>query len=324
VEPQAPTPDESSAAANEVVGIIREIFSTEHPEHVYHYTDIQGLIGILSTRTLWATDVAYMNDASEYAYGGTIVDEVITDTEREFARVGLLRKYLNTTATELGFRVYASCFCQTGDLLSQWRTYSKQGPGYAIEFRVDQLVASLSETEPSAFVGSVDYDPTRQRESVDRVVKNCIGPITTDPTGARFLRTPFAKVADGGAPPLDGTEATYVKEHLQKWLEDSMIGVVALVFARPFLKAPAFSEEEEWRIVIHSDTEGEEFRCSKGLLIPYRKLALGDAGKLPITSIRIGPNHPHPQQAKASLERFLRSKGLDRIHVDASPIPIGL
>jgi hypothetical protein len=37
---------------------------TAHPE-LFHYTDLQGLRGILSSNTLWATNYRYLNDRSE-------------------------------------------------------------------------------------------------------------------------------------------------------------------------------------------------------------------------------------------------------------------
>jgi len=35
------------------------------PELLYHYTDSAGLQGILESRTLWATDIRYLNDETE-------------------------------------------------------------------------------------------------------------------------------------------------------------------------------------------------------------------------------------------------------------------
>ena len=48
---------------------------------------------------------------------------------------------------------------------------------------------------------------------------------------------------------------------------------------------------------------------------------LGSGVELPITRVIVGPG-PHPDQAKDSIERFLQSKGLSHIAVEASPIPL--
>jgi hypothetical protein len=39
-----------------------------NPEILYHYTTREGLLGILRSRTVWATSIRFLNDASEYTY----------------------------------------------------------------------------------------------------------------------------------------------------------------------------------------------------------------------------------------------------------------
>jgi hypothetical protein len=36
------------------------------PETLYHYTTQDGLLGIIQSRSLWATNVSYMNDSTEF------------------------------------------------------------------------------------------------------------------------------------------------------------------------------------------------------------------------------------------------------------------
>ncbi|MET9575665.1 DUF2971 domain-containing protein [Streptomyces massasporeus] len=52
-------------------------------------------------------------------------------------------------------RVYTTCFCEDGDLLSQWRAYGGAG-GYAIGFRTDELV-HLSESVDECRFDKVSY-----------------------------------------------------------------------------------------------------------------------------------------------------------------------
>jgi hypothetical protein len=97
------------------------------------------------------------------------------------------------------------------------------------------------------------------------------------------------------------------------------------VVVKAFLKADAFAEEQEWR-VLFVRPEGAStdilFRTAKGMLVPYIAWDLrGEDGRLPISAVTIGPTL-HPQQAKASLERFLRLKDLEYIEVTASTIPL--
>jgi hypothetical protein len=35
-------------------------------EFLYHYTSLHALLGIVKTRSLWSTNIFYLNDSSEY------------------------------------------------------------------------------------------------------------------------------------------------------------------------------------------------------------------------------------------------------------------
>src|SRR5262245_36853701 len=51
---------------------------------IFHYTSTAGLLGILSSETLFATDYRFLNDASE---GGVIRDLVLPILETEIAEI---------------------------------------------------------------------------------------------------------------------------------------------------------------------------------------------------------------------------------------------
>jgi hypothetical protein len=36
------------------------------PEVLYHYTNQEGLLGVVTSASLWATHISYMNDAMEF------------------------------------------------------------------------------------------------------------------------------------------------------------------------------------------------------------------------------------------------------------------
>lgn len=100
---------------------------------IYHYTTISGLIGIISKCELWASDCRYLNDGSELSYANDLFwDEVkklhlrpIEDNEGGGYR-------LPYSALRY-FRMFITCFCMNGDLLSQWRGYGED-QGYSIGF----------------------------------------------------------------------------------------------------------------------------------------------------------------------------------------------
>ena len=52
------------------------------PELLYHYTTLDGLLGILDKRELWATGISYLNDTFEYkAAPSAAVDIAMADSQ---------------------------------------------------------------------------------------------------------------------------------------------------------------------------------------------------------------------------------------------------
>ena len=49
----------------------------EKSKLIYHYTSINGLIGIIERKSIWATNILYLNDASELNYSKNILKEEI-------------------------------------------------------------------------------------------------------------------------------------------------------------------------------------------------------------------------------------------------------
>ena len=150
--------------------------SEAHPE-LFHYTDEDGLTGILKSQCLWATHWRFLNDAKELelfceafprlikpvldhpkvkrSLGSRAVnvpsrqsDVVDALCEALHRRVDDMRAVLlHPDETRQFFEFYIASFCTPeGDypgvrehgLLSQWRQYGKNG-GYALVFDTLQL-----------------------------------------------------------------------------------------------------------------------------------------------------------------------------------------
>lgn len=108
---------------------------------IYHYTTVSGLIGIATRRELWASDCRYLNDGTELSYGRNIYFD-------EVEKLKLGHTYRIAGPSLDNFRVFIACFCEEGDLLSQWRGYGAD-QGYALGFDTAQLQAlDFGETCP--------------------------------------------------------------------------------------------------------------------------------------------------------------------------------
>ncbi|MGD9971333.1 MAG: DUF2971 domain-containing protein [Sulfuricurvum sp.] len=109
---------------------------------VYHYTNIQGLQGIIDSEALWMTDFQYMNDSQEINHGIQLAESILRElksSERYIGKEDYLKIWEKFVETGVDRRICISCFSlDNGDSLSQWRGYADKGAGISIGFNVSE------------------------------------------------------------------------------------------------------------------------------------------------------------------------------------------
>ena len=106
-------------------------------EVLYHYTTVEGLKGIVETNELWATSAYFLNDSAEVIYGYEVLKEALNSwissgSEGKASLSTDLAKYLQSGLADrllnkIVSPIYLTCFCEDGNLLSQWRSYGASG-----------------------------------------------------------------------------------------------------------------------------------------------------------------------------------------------------
>ena len=118
-----------------------EALHTSPPATLYHYTTAQGLLSMVKSGHIWATESRYMNDPREFVHGAEVLLWVI---DRLLARKNPLKALFEVreqvAATRHGEAAERPHFLRVvsareGDLLSQWRGYGDSGGGYALGFQ---------------------------------------------------------------------------------------------------------------------------------------------------------------------------------------------
>ena len=107
------------------------------PRLLYHYTTQEGLIGIVTSKTVWATSAAYLNDATEFSYGTEIVYEILNDLSYELDKEDneLIEKSRHELQPLNSDSIFVFSLTKERDLLSQWRAYTDGGIGFSIGFQ---------------------------------------------------------------------------------------------------------------------------------------------------------------------------------------------
>jgi hypothetical protein len=141
---------------NPTVGPLKfEVPNMTKSDIIYHYTTVSGLIGIVTHRELWVSDCRFLNDGTELTYAEDIFFSEIKKLDLPtISDAG----YRIAGPSLSNFRMFLACFCEEGDLLSQWRGYGID-QGYSLGFDTSQLKAlEIGEISP------VQYGITKPSE----------------------------------------------------------------------------------------------------------------------------------------------------------------
>jgi DUF2971 family protein len=280
---------------------------------LHHYTDAIGLHGIISSNALWATEAQFSNDLSELQYALETGLGVIEEVWRQKTNLGDWERLLCDYMKQIfggsfpNFtQPYLVSFCEDGDLLSQWRAYSRRS-GFSIAFnplKKGNSVLVRCENGFRALLKKVIYDPALQKARL------------------RLLAERFIKLVNSLRESPSSDEGEGLQSELLLILILEMTDWVCSV------KHTAFSEEREWRLVafpkiVDKDKsfDGVMIRPTPELLLPYMVLQPLPDERLPIVEIRCGPSRLQQESGKA-VGVLLRRHGYPAIPISYSKIPL--
>ena len=254
-----------------------EHFAKPPPDVLHHYTTQSGVLGIVESSVLWATKMQYLNDATELGFALDLAEQRIKE-KRDNTSDSRIKERLSKLFTRrqniTNVNLFVACFCENGDLLSQWRGYSGASHGFSLAVKSAALDALA---RPKGFrVGKCIYEFTTQLTVIDELVD----------------------------------ESLTIQDDLQAAaaFEKGILRVGA------FFKNEKFSEENEWRIVspivdIHSWEV--KFRQGASMLIPYLDIAIGSNNGSAIQSAVVGPC-PNAKLSASSVTMLFWTHGLRR------------
>lgn len=138
----------------------------------------------MENRTLWFGHYSSFNDASEIKYGKELVLEILYEYKEENDD-DILRQFFDSLIVTIkGFgttlhHAYISCFCESKNLLSQWREYSDKGGGYCVgfDFTENTFIKNKGEelnTEHHPLLRKVIYDRNTQTQLVENVLNQAL------------------------------------------------------------------------------------------------------------------------------------------------------
>ncbi len=143
------------------------------PRDLYHYCTAQTFHLIATSGVVWASDIRFMNDASEVKYASDfvrcILEEAIEGIEKDDERE-LMRRVSRTFDLRDMLHVFAFCCSELDDSIPQWVAYGGRRGGIAIGLEFNPAVLQVRDQSgdimnlPGDYLLKVIYDPDIQRE----------------------------------------------------------------------------------------------------------------------------------------------------------------
>jgi hypothetical protein len=259
---------------------------------LYHYTDLNGFMGIFDTKDLWASNALFLNDSSELKYGLDLsrdkFEKVFLSISDKKTKEKFENFYKNYLQIILKTNSFVVSFCEDGDLLSQWRGYTKDYDGISIGFNHNLL---RKHTYKNIFKVTYEYD--RQTEMLN---------IIFDTLKKIFLN-------------YENNNQFDIYHCLNHWVLHFIITLLSM-------KDISFSEEKEWRIIYNIDTLKNikiDFRVKNNYILPYRKLPFSCFEEI-VQKIILGPS-PENNMLEMSIRYFFEKKGYNNFIITRSRIP---
>jgi len=272
-----------------------QIASRSSFPELYHYTTGNGLISILESGSLWATQIACLNDSKELLYSVDLLLSSVIKRKKEAhsAEVDLLLDAMERELRDSGTETvgaFVICFSQRRDDLSQWRAYSGGEGGYCLQFDFAKLHQGAHDV--GGFIVPVEYDLVKQEIFAADVVK--------------WTETFFIQGLDNKRAP---SREKWLEEFLRCWFQH-------ISYFAPLFKHPSFRDEQEWRILYYlkdSDVPNMRFHPRPTMIsrhIPMKFAPPNDSGyrALPVVGVIVGPSR-HKEISRISVGDILKSRG---------------
>jgi hypothetical protein len=277
------------------------------PALLWHYTDANGLNGILSSRKLRLGHARFLNDQTELDFGLQTVCSVLAAQRERFGKLGMDATYIAEKVRErlIKHDVYVFACSERSDAISQWNLYGAGGYGYGLGFDFADIVKWGPRSKPLE-LRKIIYTPFEQRSVVESVVEE-------------GLLIAYGRIVSAET----REHAEYLASILTEELVEALCGSCATI------KNPDFTDEVEWRLVrtVSEFTAAAEPVVSiprdnylkpcidVSIAANWRSTALDS--ELPIRAVICGPRLQEGR-AVTAVERALRIHGFNGVDVSFS------
>lgn len=251
---------------------------------VGHYTSQAGILGIINTQLIRASNIKFLNDEQEFLHALDLIKQIIPTSkikndnpefEVHSKYITAIEKKLESLDQFTSESIYTFSVSKEIDLLSQWRGYCPQNNGYCLVMDIDKVFIDIKNQHKNSHLVECIYDLEEKNKSLKSLLNK------------------------------------YWEKYKNKSDEKEKAGVINelsedLALLASHFKHPSFSEEKEWRIVIILDkTTDDNIKFREGIssFIPFIELKIN---RNKVSSVKIGPTSSKNLTSRA-LSLFLEN-----------------
>jgi hypothetical protein len=238
----------------------------DEPEVVYHYTSVDTMMKIVTSRKIWATSINYLNDSSEGEHFLSMVRGRLPDLLGQYQLQDTALSKLDSKARLVEERPFIASFSADGDSLPQWRSYCPQGNGVAIGFRV----GCLTRAKP-ALQDAEDRRQTTQFKSVEYMAQD---------TPYLFLDECIASIVRDADESFEYAQTLFGKDNS---LTREVLFALSAESEACRRKHESFFAEREYRLIVappYTSLKYLDFRPVRSTLVPYMELTMPEMSPL--------------------------------------------
>lgn len=283
---------------------------SKYIEPFYHYTNENGLRGILTSQELWFTDYRYLNDPSEYLLSLKIVKDLMAEhirLETDTKKIVFWNYFKNKFEDHLKYyQVFTFSFCLSKDYLPAWRWYGDNGKGFSIGFNQDFFDPATSALHPDwnkVWSIRVNYNKDNIAELLYKFI-----------TAAEEIYNKYIN-SIGTSKCMDITLLAIISSNLMSLMPGFKH------FGYEYEREHRFYESE---LIVNGHSYPDKISDERKRIESYpNKLRSPKFDPNDICEIWIGPSNEDPHKAEKMILNILKSSGYDhkKIKISKSEMP---
>lgn len=283
---------------------ISKFIGKEIPNVLFHYTSLDCIVGILSNKEIWMSNMYFLNDKNEFELGLKLIENELQFQKNGLDIVPSVKIFLQAIEKLIAYikekdSPYIFALTKNNDQLSQWRAYSTNGVGINLGFTKDFFIQNSLKVFPCI------YDIDIQKKFIRHIFDTAV----------------LLFVGQSDRLNLLGEN----KKNIDPNLFDEPITIAGnyfinrVILACGLIKDSNFHEEEEWRVLYVNKKNSVHFLPKNNYLKPFVKMPFKNRDTS-LSCITVGPNSD-AELCSLSIKKLLKYLNLQNIKIETSKIP---